>query len=140
MYFWAGIWKYYCHVSNHVPQICLVPKFGVKKKSKKKSKDQKFLIWVFLGWNLKNCCHIWNQHPQTCLIANFSKFGTQNVWLGIFGQEFEKKYFHIWNQHPRNCLNAKHEIKKMPTFSTENVLFGYFWMKRPYLGIFGKEL
>ena len=33
MYFWAGIWKYYCHVSNHGPQICLVPKFGVKKKS-----------------------------------------------------------------------------------------------------------
>ena len=30
MYFWAGIWKYYCHIWNQCSRICLVAKFGAK--------------------------------------------------------------------------------------------------------------
>ena len=30
LYFWAGIWKYYCHIWNLHPRICLFVKFGAK--------------------------------------------------------------------------------------------------------------
>ena len=30
VYFWAEIWKYYCNIWNHCPQICLAAKFGAK--------------------------------------------------------------------------------------------------------------
>ena len=48
--------------------------------------DQKCLIWVLLGKDLKKCyCRIWNQHLQICLYAKFHektkmpKFGTKNA-------------------------------------------------------------
>ena len=55
-YFWAGIWKWYCHIWNQHPPICLTAK--PRKKKKKKPKygpkndilgifDPKYLIWAF---------------------------------------------------------------------------------------------
>ena len=34
-YFWAGIWKQYCHIWNQHPRICLVAKFRGKTKMPK---------------------------------------------------------------------------------------------------------
>ena len=61
-------------------------------------------------------------------------------YLDIFGARILKNYCHIWNQHLRVSLIAKlYEETKMPKFGTKNALFEYFWLKMPYLGIFGQE-
>ena len=130
MYFWAGIWIYYCHVSKQRPWICLVVKFGAKIKILKfRTKNALFgYFWKLLSYlksahsNLPNC----KFHEKT----KMSKFGTKNVWFGYFGGGIWKKYCHIWNRHPRICLIAKyHEIMKMPEFGTKSTLFGYFWVR-----------
>ena len=127
MCFGAGIWKYYCHVSNQRPRICLVAKFVAKIKILKfRSKNALFwdTIWKKLLSYLKSA-------P-----SNFSncKFGEKKNWgpkmcdSSIFLAEIWKKYCHIWNKHPRICLIAKyHEIMKMANFGTTSTLFGYFW-------------
>ena len=111
-YFWAGIWKYYCHVSNQCPRICLVAKSGAKIRILKFRTENALFGYFWTGiW--KNCSHISNQHPEICLIANFT--GTKNVWFGYFWTGIWNKYCHLWNQHPRICLIAKYrEIMKMP--------------------------
>ena len=124
MYFGAGIWKYYCHVSNQRPRIWLVAKFVAKIKILKfRSKNALFwdTIWKKLLSYLKSA-------P-----SNFSncKFGEKKNWgpkicdSSIFGLKYEKNIviFEI-----SICLIAKyHEIMKMPNFGTTSTLFGYFW-------------
>ena len=72
LYFCIGIWKYYCHVSNQRPRICLVAKFCSKIKILKFGTKNDW-FWYFWAGTWKNCCHVWYQQTQICLIANFAK-------------------------------------------------------------------
>ena len=50
------------------------------------------------------------------------------LYLGIFGQNFNKAIVIFEIKHPQIYLFAKsHEKTKMPKFGTKNALFGYFW-------------
>ena len=51
-YFWARIWKNYCHIWNQHLWIILITKFR-KRASIPKFQTKKWLIWVLLGYNLK---------------------------------------------------------------------------------------
>ena len=103
-YFWTGIWKYYCHVSNQRPRICLVAKFCAKIKILKFG-TKNAVFWYFWAGIWKN--------PEICLTANFvnktkmSKFETKNVWFRYFWASILENYCHIWNQHPQICLFPK---------------------------------
>ena len=46
------------------------------------------------------------------------ELGPKLPCLGIFGQEFEKKYCHIWNQHPLNYQNEL--LTNIVNFSIES--------------------
>ena len=60
--------------------------------------------------------------------------------LGIFLAEMWKQYCPIRNQHPHICLIAKFDRKtKIRKFGIKNPLFGYFWPKMLYLGMFRRE-
>ena len=94
-YFWAGIWKRYCHTWNQHPPICLMAKFFEKARVTKLGTENA-LFGYFLGKNLnKNYCHNWYQHPQICLFGKFHeklkmpKFGTKSVWFRYFSAGFE---------------------------------------------------
>ena len=50
-YFWARIFKNYCHIWNQHPRSCLIGNFCENQKCL--NLDQKCFIWVFLGKNLK---------------------------------------------------------------------------------------
>ena len=105
MYFRAGIWKYYCHVSNQRPQICLVAMLSAKVKILK-FRTKNALFGYFWAGILKIYCHIWNQHLRTSLITKFCegtkmpKFETENTlfeyfwpkmhYLGTLRQGFKK--------------------------------------------------
>ena len=94
-YFWAWIWKYYCHIWNqHIllsylksaPRICLIAKFRIKTKMPKfRTKNALFVYFWTVIW--KNYCHIWNQHLRICLSVKFcekmkmSKFLTKNALI-----------------------------------------------------------
>ena len=116
-------------------------------KQKSLISDQKCLVWVFLGKNLKkNYCHIGNQHPQIWLFAKFHektkmlKFGNKNAWFGYFWARILENYCHVLNQHLRICVIPKFcEETKMLRFGTKNAFFEYFWPKNLYLVIFGLE-
>ena len=107
-YFWAGIWKQYCHIWNQQPWICLIANF------QKKTKMPKFgtknaLFGYFWAEIWKQYSHIWNQHSRICLTSKFCenmkmlKFGTKKSLLGYFWVRILKNYCHIWNQHPQIC-------------------------------------
>ena len=69
------------------------------------------------------------------------KFGIKNVWAGYFWAVNWKQYCHIWNQHPQISLIAKFREKtKKRKSGTKNALFGYFWPKILYMGIFGPQI
>ena len=127
-YFWAGIWKKYCHIWNQHPRLCLIAKFY------KKTKIPKFgtknaLFGYFWTRILKNYCHIGNQLLRICLLAKFCEetkmpnLGLKMPFLSIFdqkcliwvflGKNLKKNYCHIWNQHPK--------------ISPQNAWFMYFW-------------
>ena len=130
-YFGSGIGKQYFHIWNQHPRICLVAKFCGKIKILKFGTkmpyvsifDQKYLIWVILGYNVKKYyCYIWNQHPQICLTARFCKkikipkFGTKNPIFGylwpnmpyfVFWQEFLKNLLSYLKSVPSNLSNCK---------------------------------
>ena len=105
--------------------------------------DQKCLIFVFLGWNLKiilsylisalsNLCKINFLEKQKYLnlgskMPNLHIFDQRNLFL-CYWARILKNDCHIWNQHPRICLIAKFcEKTKMSKFGTKSALFGYFW-------------
>ena len=129
MYFWAGIWKYYCHVSNQRPRIFLIPKFGAKIKILK-FRTKNVLFEYFWAGTWKNCCHIWNQYPQICLVANYHeitkmhKFETKSALFGYFGLEFKKKLLSYLKSAPSNLSICKNS--RMPKFGTRNAWFGHF--------------
>ena len=135
-YFWAGIWKYYCHIWNLRLRICIVAKFGPKIKTLKFGTKS---TWFGFFWAriLKLYCHIWNLNLTNCKIlkkTKMPKFGTKNAWFGYFSTGTWKQYCHIWNQQPRICLIVKFREKKNSKFGTKmpylggtkNALFGYF--------------
>ena len=67
-YFWARIWKQFCHIWNPHPQICLFAKFH--KKTKMPNFGTKNAWFGYFGAGVwKQYCHIWNQHPGIYLTA-----------------------------------------------------------------------
>ena len=88
-YFWAGIWKKYCHIWNQLLRMCLIAKFRGKAKMPKFG-TKNVLFGYFWAKVWKEFCHIWNQHARVCLIAklrekmNFPKFGTKDALLEVF--------------------------------------------------------
>ena len=86
-YFWAGVWKSYCHIWNQRPWVTLIMTFR-KKKFRFGTKNPLFGYFWARIW--KNYCHIRNQHPRVSLTATFrkkkamSKFGTKNALFGYF--------------------------------------------------------
>ena len=71
----------------------------------------------------------------------FSKIGPKTLdfwyfWVGIW-----RLFCYIWNQSPRNCLIAKFGTKnEKPKYGTKNALFGLFWPKIRYFGLFWEVL
>ena len=102
LYFGAGIWKYYCHIWNQRPRICLLAKFGAKMKMPKFGTANALFEYLWAG-HWKWYCHIWNQHPRISLVAKFRektkppKFGIKNALFGYFWARISKNYCHIWN-------------------------------------------
>ena len=94
--------------------------------------DQKRLICVVLGWNLKTTL----LYLKSALSTKMLRFGTKKALFGYFWAGIWKQYCHIWDHHSRICVIAKFCGKiKMSTFGVKNVLFFYFWA-----GILKKEL
>ena len=105
--------------------------------------DQKCLIRVFLGSNLKTILSYLKSAPSNlsnCKISQrnkMPKFGTKKSifgyfwprmpYLGIFGLEFLKDYCQTSTQHPWICQIAKHrEVMKRNKFGTKSALLRYF--------------
>ena len=93
MYFWARIWKQYCHIWNQHPWIGLIVKYWEIMKIPRIG-TKSVLFQHFWAKTLKNYCHIWNQHHRISVIAKLweetkiPKFGTKNSLFGIFGLKF----------------------------------------------------
>ena len=88
-YFWAGIWKIYCHISNQPLKICLLAKFREIIKMPKFGTKTALFEYFWAGiW--KRHCHILNQDSGICLIVKFHeimkmpKIETKMPNLGIF--------------------------------------------------------
>ena len=109
--------KYYCHIGNQHPQVCLFSKFQkITKMPKFRTKSSWFeYFWAGI-W--KTYCHIWNQHPQICLIAKFGgktkmpKFGIKNALFGYFLAKTLKVLASYLNFAPSNYSNCKIFRKK----------------------------
>ena len=87
-YIGGEIWKYFCHISNQRPRICLLTKFGAKIKIVKfGTKNAWFGLKIILSY-LKSA-------PSNLLNSNFRvkmkmpKFGIKMPYLSTFGLEFE---------------------------------------------------
>ena len=123
MYFWARIWKYYCHISNQRPRISLVAKFGAKTKILNFG-PKNALFGYFWARILESYCHVLNQHLRICVIPKFCeetkmlRFGTKNaffeyfwpknLYLVIFGLEIKKKKLLSYlKSAPLNLCNCK---------------------------------
>ena len=97
---------------------------------------QKWLLWMFLNWNLKtilpylkpdtsnlSICKIWRK-------TKVPKFGTRNAWkhTNVLKLEFEKVFLYLkwkpWNLSSWKISQTKK--KKLLKFGIKNVLFGYF--------------
>ena len=91
-YFWAGIWKQFCHIWNQWPRNCVIAKFGAKNKNLNMVPKMPYLgfFWpkmrdfgLFCEKFWKFLCNIWNQHSQICLFAKFhDKNGNAWIWIG----------------------------------------------------------
>ena len=92
--------------------------------------DQKCLLWIFLGKNLRKTYVIFEISTLKFVFhekPKMPKFGTKNACFGYFSGGIWKKYFHIWNHHACIYLIAKFGRKtKMSKFGTKNGLFGCF--------------
>ena len=133
-FFWAGIWKQYCHIWDQHPRICLIekiceimkmPKFGTKH----------VLFGCFWAEIWKQYCHISNQHPRICLIAQFrelikmSKFETI-INLGIFGLECYKAIV-IFQNITLELVKLRNVVKKLKCLNLGPSMH--------YLGTFGMK-
>ena len=92
-YFWAKIFKKYCHIWNQHPQICLIGNFCEKQNCLNLGPKMPYL-GIF---ELELEKTIWNQHSRICLIAKFGKkkkmfkFETKNTLFGYFWDRTWKK-------------------------------------------------
>ena len=134
LYFCIGIWKYYCHVSNQRPRICLVAKFCSKIKILKFGTKNDFIL-VFLGWNLKkllSCLISANSNLPDCKFrkTTMSKFETKNVWFEYFWVRILKTIV-IFEISTFKLVKLQNFVKKQKCLN--------LGQKLPYLGIFGLE-
>ena len=104
-YFWAGIWKNYCHIWNQHPRICLMTKFRKKNQKCLNLGPKMPYLGIFGLESEKKYCHIWNQQrPRIFLMAKFCKkikmpkFGTKNALFRYFWTRIWESHCHIWNQ------------------------------------------
>ena len=121
-YFWAIISKNLLSYLKSA-SISLFAKFHERNKNGL-IWNQKCLIWVFLGWNLKTILsYLKFRHPRICVIAKFrGKNKNAEIWdqkcliryfwprmsyLGIFGYEFLKKLLSYLKSAPSNLSNCK---------------------------------
>ena len=114
------------------PSVCQNVVFLAKKLFQ--MKDQYYLIWVFLGWNLKKllCCGILHQHPQIFLNTKFHpkknicKFGTKTSLI-VFSARISKTSV-VFEISVFEFVNMQRFIQKQENFKlgTKNTLFGYF--------------
>ena len=120
MYFWAGIWKQYCHIWNQYPRICLVAKFSKKAKKPKFGTKNAWFMYFWAGiW--KQYCHIWNQHPRICLIANlgpnmcyFSIFWATISFIIFWGFSMFYQIFLLPQVTLCAIITYKHRIYELP--------------------------
>ena len=101
-YFWTRSWKWYGHIWNQHPQVCLNAKFSEETKTPKFG-IKNALFWCF-GATISQYCHIWNQLCRFCIIAKFCRkwkcliwvFLTKNAFFGYFWTTIFKKTFVIF--------------------------------------------
>ena len=95
--FGARILKYYCHIWNQCPRICLLTKLEANTKIFKfGTKNALFGYFLFTKNTLfgYSCTIIWSQRPRVCLIAKFREnakwrsLGPKMPSLKIFVLEF----------------------------------------------------
>ena len=98
--------------------------------------DEKCLIWVFLGFNLKVILSYLNQHLRIFLISNFGE-KTKFIW-DFLGQNFKKLLSYLKlapsilptckiSRKKRKCLNLGPKMNQLGVFGTE------FKNNSPYL-------
>ena len=110
-YFWARILKKLLSYLKSVPSNLSICKFSRKKQKCLNLGPKMSYLGIF---------------DQKCLIWVFLG---KNFKTAIFIFEISSLIF--------VSLQNFTKKEKMPKFGTKNVLFGYFWPKMPYLGIFG---
>ena len=110
--FGARILKYYSHIWNQRPRICLLTKleantkifkFGTKNTLFGYFFHQKCPIWVFLYNNLKSA----SSSLSNCKISGkckMAKFGTENALFECFCARILTNYCHIWNRQPQSSV------------------------------------
>ena len=98
--------------------------------------DQKCLILLFLGWNLKSILSYLKSAPSNLSNNNiFRKSESTYTWdknalFGYFCERiWKKKLFSLLKSAPSNLPISKtsRKKKKMSKFGTKNAWFGYFW-------------
>ena len=125
--FWAGIWKYYCHIWNQCPRIYIIAKIVAKIRILKLW-TKNVLFGYFRAGIWKTYCHIWNQQPQIFLKAKFCakmkilKSRTKNVFFWYFWAGIWKYYRHVWNQYPRISYGPKMPNLGILGLECENVI------------------
>ena len=94
-YFWARIFKTFCHIWNQHPRICQIAKF--RKKMKMSNFGTKNALFEYFGAGIyRKYCDISNEHSRICLIAKFGeKWHFLNLepkmpYLSIFRLELQK--------------------------------------------------
>ena len=126
--------------ASSILSICKI----LRKRLKCLIRDQKYLIWILLDWNLEtilsylkssssnlsNCkvslknenAYIWDQR---CL---FRIFLIKNVLFEYFRSRILKRLMSYLKSVPWNLPNCKIcKNAKMPKLRTKNAWFGYFW-------------
>ena len=147
--------KNYCHIWNQDPQIYLFSNLPKKAKMLKcVTKNGRFRYFRTRIW--KQYSHIWNPLPRICVIAKFFRkakmpklttknaifvyFWPKNILPRYFWARILKNHCQTWNELLLICLIAKFfEYTEMPIFGTKYAIFGCFWPKLSYFGIFGQE-
>ena len=115
MYFWTGIWKYYCHILNQRPRICLVEKFVAKIKIIKfRTKNALFgYFWATIWKKLLSYLKSTSSNLPNCKFGEktkMSKFGTKNVWFGYFWARIWKKILSYLKSAPSNLLKMSLQL------------------------------
>ena len=99
-------------------------------------KEQNYLIWVFLDWNLEKllCCGILHQHPQIFPNTNFQpkikifKFGTETALIVFSARTLNVQSNVVFEISIFKFVNMESVIQKQENFKlgTKNTFTGYF--------------